>query len=271
MTSVIIGPFSLPIGYIMLMLAFAIAIVVGSLVGWKARRSVVSKLGDIFLVTVVVARLGFIARYFEFYRNDWLAMVDIRDGGFDPWFGLAGTVLMAAFWYWRYAEVRKPLAIAVTAGVVAWLGIWTGVQSVGYPNIDVPDIELVNLEGQPQNLAVVGAGGPRVVNLWASWCGPCVREMPVLEAAQQEYPQVTFIFVNQAESLTRGRAFLSEQGLNLRHSLFDLQAALPALIGSRGLPTTLFYDASGTLMDTHAGELSRATLAQGLARILPQE
>ena len=62
-----------------------------------------------------------------------------------------------------------------------------------------------------------------------------------------------------------------EQGLNLRHSLFDLQAALPALIGSRGLPTTLFYDASSTLQDTHAGELSRATLAQGLARILPQE
>ncbi|MEP4548497.1 MAG: TlpA disulfide reductase family protein [Saccharospirillum sp.] len=269
MTSVIIGPFSLPIGYIMLMLAFGIAILVGSLVGRRTRSSVISKLGDIFLVTVVVARLGFIIRYFEFYRDDWLGMVDIRDGGFDPWFGLAGTVLMALFWYWRHADVRKPLAIAVSAGVVAWLGIWGGVQMVGYPNVDVPELELVDLQGEPHNLAVVGAGGPRVVNLWATWCGPCVREMPVLEAAQQEYPDITFIFVNQAESPARGLEFLSEQGLNLRHSYYDLRAELPAIIQSRGLPTTLFYDADGTLQDTHAGELSRATLAQGLSKILP--
>jgi thiol-disulfide isomerase/thioredoxin len=39
-----------------------------------------------------------------------------------------------------------------------------------------------------------------VINIWATWCPPCRREMPVLQQAQHDYPHVTFLFVNQGET-----------------------------------------------------------------------
>ena len=64
-------------------------------------------------------------------------------------------------------------------------------------------------------------GGPLVINLWATWCPPCRREMPVLENAQRMRPDVTFLFVNQAESMQSVSTYLATQGLNLDNVLFD--------------------------------------------------
>lgn len=105
-----------------------------------------------------------------------------------------------------------------------------------------------------------------VVNLWATWCPPCRREMPMLAAAQQEYDEVTFVFVNQGEGRGEIKGYLDQNGLALDNVLLDTRGALGQTVGSMALPTTLFYDANGRLADTHLGELSRATLARGIQR-----
>jgi hypothetical protein len=103
-----------------------------------------------------------------------------------------------------------------------------------------------------------------VINLWATWCPPCRREMPVLQNAQHEHQNVTFLFVNQGESMQSVSTFLETQGLNLSNVLFDSGGQLAQKVGSMALPTTLFYSADGRLLGSHLGELSKASLARAM-------
>ena len=119
---------------------------------------------------------------------------------------------------------------------------------------------------QPVSLESLNQGQPTVVNLWATWCPPCIREMPVLEKAQSDYPGVSFVFANQGEHPETIKRFLSEQNLNLEHVLSDRQGGFGRATGSQGLPTTLFYNAQGNLVDSHMGELSKASLVHSLER-----
>lgn len=107
-------------------------------------------------------------------------------------------------------------------------------------------------------------GKPLVINIWATWCPPCRREMPVLQQAQSDYPHVTFLFVNQGETPENVSTFLATTGLSLTHVLFDGTGLLAQRVGSMALPTTLFYDANGRLVGSHLGELSRASLRHAL-------
>ena len=113
---------------------------------------------------------------------------------------------------------------------------------------------------------MLASGQPMVVNLWASWCPPCVREMPVLEQAQKDHPDITFVFVNQGEHPDAIRRFLNKQGLLLDNVLTDLNGNMGRITGSPAMPTTLFYDAQGRQLDSHLGELSSASLAHSLKR-----
>jgi hypothetical protein len=90
--------------------------------------------------------------------------------------------------------------------------------------------------------------------------------MPVLEDGQGRYPGVNFVFANQGEHPEAILQFLNEQNLNLDHVLSDRQGGFGRATGSQGLPTTLFYNARGKLVDSHMGELSKASLARGLER-----
>ena len=129
----------------------------------------------------------------------------------------------------------------------------------------LPTQSLIEFDrGTSVTLLQAARGRPVVVNLWASWCGPCREEMPLLAAAQQRESAVGFLFVNQGESATVVRAYLTGQGLLLREVLLDTASKLGPAVGSRGLPTTLFYDADGRQVDAHFGVLNAAALESRL-------
>lgn len=106
-----------------------------------------------------------------------------------------------------------------------------------------------------------------VVNLWATWCPPCRREMPVLAEAQTERDDIDFVFVNVGEEPETINDFLGSETLELQNILLDRNNRLGSMTGAHVLPTTLFYNADGMLVDSHTGELSRATLRQGLEKL----
>lgn len=94
--------------------------------------------------------------------------------------------------------------------------------------------------------------------------------MPVLAAAQKQEAGVSFVFVNQGENGTTAQRYFTSAGLDVANLVLDPGAAIGREIGSRGLPTTLFYDAGGRLVDTHLGELSTASLANKLNQLRPR-
>jgi thiol-disulfide isomerase/thioredoxin len=122
--------------------------------------------------------------------------------------------------------------------------------------------------GQPVRLHEIAARRPVVVNLWATWCGPCRREMPVLAAAQNRYPGVVFVFANQGESAETVRRYLDTERLGLSRVLLDPSSSLGPALGSGGLPTTVFFDRQGRRVDAHMGALNAAALAGKLGAVL---
>jgi len=266
MLSVGVGPLSLSIGHLLLVLAFVVALIVGALTGRKENTPVSGTLADIFLVAMVSARIGFVVRYFEQYQGDWLGMIDIRDGGFDMITGLIAALAFTGYLMWKREGMRRALGSAVAAGLITWGGTSGIIALINQQAQGLPEVPLTDLNARPVDLANLAGDRPTVVNLWATWCPPCIREMPVLEEAQQRYPGVNFVFANQGEHPETIRKFLMEQNLNLSHVLSDRQNNFGRVVGSHGLPTTLFYNAQGNLVDTHMGELSRASLVRSLER-----
>jgi len=273
MLSVNLGPLGLSVDRLTVVFAFLAALVVGWLVG--RRRSVGrgegvgAVLPDMLLVGLLVGRVAFVARWFESYRDQPWSMLDIRDGGFDAWAGLAAALLLAAWRGWRRPMLRVPLAAGLAAGALAWSGLTVGVHQIRESVPGVPDTTLRSMAGGSTLLAALAQGRPMVVNLWATWCAPCVREMPVLAAAQQRERDIIFVFVNQSEGATRVERFMTEHKLVLDNMLLDPGGELARAVGSRAMPTTLFYDAQGRLVDTHLGAVSSASLAAKLERIRP--
>jgi len=104
------------------------------------------------------------------------------------------------------------------------------------------------------------AGRLTVVNLWATWCPPCRAEMPALAAAQRTDRDINFIFANEGESAATVSGYLHREGLTLEGVWLDPHSALGPAVGSRGLPTTLFYNAQGQQVGAHVGAISAAAL-----------
>jgi thiol-disulfide isomerase/thioredoxin len=99
-------------------------------------------------------------------------------------------------------------------------------------------------------------GTPVVVNVWASWCGPCRLEAPELAKVAAEYEgRVRFLGIDVLDARPDARAFIQEFGWTYP-SLFDRTGEIRDSLGLIGQPHTLFYAANGTLVDTHLGTIT---------------
>lgn len=269
MLTVTLGPLTMALNHLLLLAALGIA----SLVGWRVARrggeNPESALFNLFLLGLLCARLGFVLAYWPMYRDEPLQMIDIRDGGFLLSGGLFGVVLGTLWQGWRRPGLRRPLGWALCSGALFWV-LGSFASHLYSQGTQLPQLSLRDNRGQAVALHDY-KGKPLVINLWATWCPPCRREMPVLQQAQHDYPGVTFLFVNQGETPENVSTFMATTGLMLSHVLFDGAGELARQVGSMALPTTLFYDADGRLVGSHLGELSRASLRHALEPFDPLE
>ena len=266
--SINLGPFAVPLGQLFVLTGLVVATGAGYLAGRRQQVGIGNVLMDMLLVAMLAARLVFVAIWFDVYRTAPWSILDIRDGGFHVWGGLVAALLVVAWAGWRKPALRQPLVIGLTAGVLVWAAL-TGTSRAldAATSQSLPSVSLKTLAGEPADIFAMTKGKPSVVNLWASWCPPCRREMPVLAAAQKQETGVNFVFVNQGEDAATAQRYLSQGSFSLSNVLLDAGTGFGRAAGSAGLPTTFFYDANGRLVDTHLGELSAATLASKLSRL----
>ena len=221
-----------------------------------------------FAAGLVLARVAFVLRWWPQYAQEPWGILNVRDGGFDVLVGVLALLLAGILLGWRRPALRRPLAAVLVVGVLAWgFGRLTA-RALDSARQPLPEVALQDLQGRPVAMREL-RGKPVVINLWATWCAPCRREMPMLARAQRAMPQIRFVFVDQGESIAAVQRYLRLERLALDGVLLDPHMDVSAWYGARGYPTTLFVDAGGVLRDTQVGELSPATLAAHLAHIVP--
>jgi thiol-disulfide isomerase/thioredoxin len=118
-----------------------------------------------------------------------------------------------------------------------------------------PDAEILDSDDEPATLAQ--ASGQRLlVNLWASWCAPCVKELPTLDrlAAQKGAPRVVIVAQEMAERPSVD-AFLDKHGIANLESWRDPKMALSGALGVQVMPTTIYYDSAGREVWRYVGDL----------------
>lgn len=265
-----IGPFSVPLNALLILI---VVMLVLWMAGRHAKRSGIKTEGSVWLALVVglvVARLGFVLGYVDAYLVKPLSILDLRDGGLNPWWGLAGIWLCTLLILHRRPAIIRPMlrSMSIVSGVLLLTVALAALPTSA--NRPLPHIPLTALSGESVALPDF-AGKPTVINLWASWCGPCRREMPMFAQAQTDNPDMHFIFLNQGEDAETVQRFLRENRLELDNVLLDRTAEMGHILGQRGLPVTLFFNAEGNMEDMRLGELSRGSLAQRMDTLIPDE
>jgi cytochrome c biogenesis protein CcmG/thiol:disulfide interchange protein DsbE len=135
---------------------------------------------------------------------------------------------------------------------------------VGKP---VPDLALPALEGgEPQRLRALAAGGPVLVNFFASWCAPCAVEAPQLNALKAEGVRIVGVAYKDDPDATR--AFLGRLGDPYAVRLVDRDGGAGIEFGVTGVPETYLVSAGGVILDKHTGPLEAADVDALAARAL---
>ncbi|CAB3659049.1 TlpA disulfide reductase family protein [Achromobacter kerstersii] len=263
-----LGPLVLPTELALLIAAGVVGLLAAKLFNRDRDRTahLSTVLWRALIIGLLVARLSFVWRYRDHYLPDPIKMLDLRDGG---WIGLAG--LAAAWAYAAIAVLRRhaprvALLGALALASAAWLGGGRWLAPTPQAQPELAALAVNNMDGAPATMSAFH-GKPTVINLWASWCPPCRREMPAFAAAQAANPDVNFVFLNQAEAAQDVAQFLDKHAPALRNVLIDPAGEASRKFSNRGLPATLFLDAEGRLVDLRVGELSTASLAQRLESI----
>lgn len=227
-------------------------------------RQAASIVFDAVLVGVLGARLAFLAMHWQDYVSQPWSMLALGDGGYAWPAGLA-CALGLSLWMTRQRPLcRGPVLAGLMVGLALWLGAGAMQQRMTRSGPGLADVTAFDSGGQRIGLESL-RGQPVVVNLWASWCPPCIRELPAFAQAQRELPGTAFVMLNQGESAQEVNEFLQARGITLQRVHLDPDSATLGRFEAQVMPTTLFFDAQGQLLDLHVGELTLGSLKSRLA------
>lgn len=267
MSALTLGPLVLPLERLAAIAAVGAVFLVSRWRNGAQHKTLEGALWWSLAAGLVVARVAYVLGHLSSFRQQpWQALYFWEDGY--VWIAGIAAAMMAAVWFAdRAGYSAKRLLGPLLAGLLIW-GAASSLASLprrGLPD-SLPEHVLNNMGGESVPLSSFH-GRPVVINLWATWCPPCRREMPVLAAAQQANSDVHFVFVNQGEAARTVQSYLDAHKLSIRNVLLDAASTAFRDFGPQMLPTTLFFDAQGRLIERHLGALSAARLDDYLRQV----
>jgi cytochrome c biogenesis protein CcmG/thiol:disulfide interchange protein DsbE len=145
------------------------------------------------------------------------------------------------------------LGLVLVVTVLGW-----GFLRPGSPHVRVggraPDFSLALVDGGQTSLEEL-RGQVVVLNFWASWCGPCRLEAPVLERVWQDYDgEVAFVGIAHNDTLQRAQSFLERFGVTFPNAV-DINGQTAGAYGVTALPETFVIDGEGVVRAHHLGAI----------------
>lgn len=257
-----LGPLAFPLDRLAAALAIGLFLAaMGRIGGQPAGRT--ATVGWIAVVSgILVARLAYVIDNRDAFMSDPPSALYIWQGGFDVGPGLVAALVVLALAL--RARARWTSLATLSFLSLAWFG-FAATALHEEPRL-LPRVgSIIDLDGAP--VALNSRSGPFVVNLWATWCPPCRREMPMLAETAADNPDIPLLLLNQAERPEAIRSYAREQGIDPGLLLSDTDGSLARELEIEALPTTLFVDSGGKIVKVHPGEISRAALLAGVREL----
>jgi thiol-disulfide isomerase/thioredoxin len=154
--------------------------------------------------------------------------------------------------------IRRFLAIALTALVLTGPAIAATAAT--------PDLKITTLDGKPFDLAAE-RGKWVVVNYWATWCVPCIKEMPDISAFVKNHKNVTAIGLAFEDTDAKDiRAFLAKHPVVYPIAQVDVMDPPKAFEAPKGLPTTYLIAPDGTVAKRFVGPVTEQSLGEAISK-----
>ena len=262
MGSVSIGPFAFDAQRLAVIVGVVIFLTVGALLS-RHRPRLSSWTTGAVLTGLVGARVGHVAYHFASFAEEPWRVFAVWQGGFSVAGAAIGVAIGIAWLAARSLRDVPWAGGAVAAGFFAWFVVNALTSSGIAP--PAPTQPFQALQNAKTVVIAERSGRPAVINLWATWCPPCRREMPMLAEMAGDNPEVDFIFANQGENREAIERYLQSAGIKLDVILLDPFLALSRHYGAQGLPATLLVRADGTLATSHLGEIPKELLSEALS------
>jgi thiol-disulfide isomerase/thioredoxin len=154
--------------------------------------------------------------------------------------------------------IRRFLAVAVVA--LAFAGPTVAATAAA------PDLKVTTLDGKPFDLAAQH-GKWVVVNYWATWCVPCIKEMPDISAFVKSHKNVTAIGLAFEDTDAKEiRAFLAKHPVVYPIAQVDVTDPPKAFEPPKGLPTTYLIAPDGTVAKRFVGPVTEQSLGEAISK-----